>query len=164
MGTNARVRVQDFRADCVKQQRVLNDEHTRVDFQLSVFGSCSYFRPAGPFDSYFDPGPRAALSLDDFFDSCPLHRKAASPTSRNALGCKGATAKRTQCYMRMPANLHIDAQRQLFARSQRVKGIDFHPTEPWVSWFKSQAFETKLIVRRSSRLSTMVRELGNELG
>ncbi|PSK38103.1 hypothetical protein B9Z65_1294 [Elsinoe australis] len=32
----------------------------------------------------------------------------------------------------MPANLHIDAQRQLFARSQRVKGIDFHPTEPWI--------------------------------
>ena len=24
-------------------------------------------------------------------------------------------------------------QRQLFARSERVKGIDFHPTEPWVS-------------------------------
>lgn len=23
-------------------------------------------------------------------------------------------------------------QRQLFARSDRVKGIDFHPTEPWV--------------------------------
>ena len=23
-------------------------------------------------------------------------------------------------------------QRQLFARSERVKGIDFHPTEPWV--------------------------------
>ena len=26
-------------------------------------------------------------------------------------------------------------QRQLFARSERVKGIDFHPTEPWVSQF-----------------------------
>lgn len=25
-------------------------------------------------------------------------------------------------------------QRQLFARSERVKGIDFHPTEPWVSY------------------------------
>ena len=24
-------------------------------------------------------------------------------------------------------------QRQLLARSERVKGIDFHPTEPWVS-------------------------------
>lgn len=23
-------------------------------------------------------------------------------------------------------------QRQLFARSERVKGIDFHPTEPWI--------------------------------
>jgi len=25
-------------------------------------------------------------------------------------------------------------QRQLFARSERVKGIDFHATEPWVSF------------------------------
>ena len=33
----------------------------------------------------------------------------------------------------MPADTFINAQRQLFARSQRVKGIDFHPTEPWVS-------------------------------
>ncbi len=23
-------------------------------------------------------------------------------------------------------------QRQLFARSERVKGIDFHPVEPWI--------------------------------
>ncbi|KAK4033562.1 coatomer WD associated region-domain-containing protein [Parachaetomium inaequale] len=26
----------------------------------------------------------------------------------------------------------LHAQRQLFARSERVKGIDFHPTEPWI--------------------------------
>ena len=26
----------------------------------------------------------------------------------------------------------ITLQRSLFARSERVKGIDFHPTEPWV--------------------------------
>ena len=26
----------------------------------------------------------------------------------------------------------VNLQRQLFARSERVKGIDFHPTEPWV--------------------------------
>lgn len=30
------------------------------------------------------------------------------------------------------ANVNINLQRQLFARSERVKGIDFHPTEPWV--------------------------------
>lgn len=30
------------------------------------------------------------------------------------------------------ANIHLEIQRQLFARSERVKGIDFHPTEPWV--------------------------------
>ena len=30
------------------------------------------------------------------------------------------------------ANFMVYIQRQLFARSERVKGIDFHPTEPWV--------------------------------
>ncbi|GAB7351155.1 hypothetical protein MBLNU459_g1608t1 [Dothideomycetes sp. NU459] len=29
-------------------------------------------------------------------------------------------------------NVTLDSQRQLFARSERVKGIDFHPTEPWI--------------------------------
>ena len=33
----------------------------------------------------------------------------------------------------MKANVRFELQRQLFARSERVKGIDFHPTEPWVS-------------------------------
>ncbi|PGH27046.1 hypothetical protein AJ80_01231 [Polytolypa hystricis UAMH7299] len=27
--------------------------------------------------------------------------------------------------------MRLDIKRQLFARSERVKGIDFHPTEPW---------------------------------
>lgn len=30
------------------------------------------------------------------------------------------------------ANRKLNIQRQLFARSERVKGIDFHPTEPWI--------------------------------
>lgn len=30
------------------------------------------------------------------------------------------------------AKFYVKLQRQLFARSERVKGIDFHPTEPWV--------------------------------
>ena len=30
------------------------------------------------------------------------------------------------------ADAWLNMQRQLFARSERVKGIDFHPTEPWV--------------------------------
>ena len=34
---------------------------------------------------------------------------------------------------RMSAKTRLDLQRALFARSERVKGIDFHPTEPWVS-------------------------------
>lgn len=33
----------------------------------------------------------------------------------------------------MGPNVNLELQRQLFARSERVKGIDFHPTEPWVS-------------------------------
>lgn len=33
------------------------------------------------------------------------------------------------------ANPTFAIQRQLFARSERVKGIDFHPTEPWVRYF-----------------------------
>lgn len=28
--------------------------------------------------------------------------------------------------------MRLDVKRQLFARSERVKGIDFHPTEPWI--------------------------------
>ena len=34
--------------------------------------------------------------------------------------------------MTIMAKVNINLQRQLFARSERVKGIDFHPTEPWV--------------------------------
>ena len=30
------------------------------------------------------------------------------------------------------ANSVYKMQRQLFARSERVKGIDFHPVEPWI--------------------------------
>lgn len=30
------------------------------------------------------------------------------------------------------ANAVYKTQRQLFARSERVKGIDFHPVEPWI--------------------------------
>ncbi len=29
-------------------------------------------------------------------------------------------------------NVVYHIQRQLFARSERVKGIDFHPVEPWI--------------------------------
>ncbi|KAJ5666927.1 hypothetical protein N7462_011336 [Penicillium macrosclerotiorum] len=28
--------------------------------------------------------------------------------------------------------MRLDVKRQLFARSERVKGVDFHPTEPWI--------------------------------
>jgi len=43
-------------------------------------------------------------------------------------GGNGATAtgKETR------TNSVLNLQRQLFARSERVKGIDFHPTEPWI--------------------------------
>lgn len=35
-------------------------------------------------------------------------------------------------HVTMGSRVNLDLQRQLFARSERVKGIDFHPTEPWV--------------------------------
>lgn len=38
----------------------------------------------------------------------------------------------------------VCVQRQLFARSERVKGIDFHPTEPWVCRIVSMADKTML--------------------
>ncbi len=28
--------------------------------------------------------------------------------------------------------MRLDVKRQLFARSERVKGIDYHPQEPWI--------------------------------
>ena len=34
--------------------------------------------------------------------------------------------------MTVNANSVFQMQRQLFARSERVKGIDFHPVEPWI--------------------------------
>lgn len=34
--------------------------------------------------------------------------------------------------MAQRANPRFELQRQLFARSERVKGIDFHPVEPWI--------------------------------
>lgn len=34
--------------------------------------------------------------------------------------------------MQSNADSVYNVQRQLFARSERVKGIDFHPVEPWI--------------------------------
>lgn len=45
-------------------------------------------------------------------------------------------------------------QRQLFARSERVKGIDFHPTEPWVSFLNS--LSQQLILINSLDLDNLV--------
>jgi hypothetical protein len=28
--------------------------------------------------------------------------------------------------------MRLDVKRQLFARSERVKSVDFHPQEPWI--------------------------------
>ena len=54
-------------------------------------------------------------------------------------------------------NTKFHAQRQLLARSERVKGIDFHPTEPWVSSSSLRNDrEKKLIDRRFSQHYTAV--------
>lgn len=47
------------------------------------------------------------------------------------------------------ANVNANLQRQLFARSERVKGIDFHPTEPWVS--VPDAFNIKMLSAKATR-------------
>lgn len=47
------------------------------------------------------------------------------------------------------ANTCAEQQRQLFARSERVKGIDFHPTEPWVSLFDAVNLNIVLTAPRS---------------
>ncbi|KAF2864518.1 Coatomer, beta' subunit [Piedraia hortae CBS 480.64] len=49
--------------------------------------------------------------------------------------------------------MKLDVKRQLFARSERVKGIDFHPTEPWIltTLYSGHvyiwSFETQAIVK-----------------
>ncbi|MCJ1401852.1 hypothetical protein MMC11_005069 [Xylographa trunciseda] len=51
------------------------------------------------------------------------------------------------------ANCFVNVQRQLLARSERVKGIDFHPTEPWIltTLYSGHvyiwSFETQAIVK-----------------
>ncbi|PKS07406.1 hypothetical protein jhhlp_006009 [Lomentospora prolificans] len=49
--------------------------------------------------------------------------------------------------------MRLDVKRQLFARSERVKGIDFHPHEPWIltTLYNGQAYiwsyETQQVVK-----------------
>ena len=43
-------------------------------------------------------------------------------------------------------NTRVHVQRQLLARSERVKGIDFHPTEPWVRLIKAHRNRSLLSV------------------
>jgi hypothetical protein len=65
-------------------------------------------------------------------------------SGQNAPGRQGRNNQPTLNTVNMDsAHTHIDVQRQLFARSERVKGIDFHPTEPWVSLL-DQTLETLL--------------------
>ena len=46
-----------------------------------------------------------------------------------------------KCFLSMErTNVHVNLQRQLLARSERVKGIDFHPTEPWVRTSKPTCY------------------------
>jgi hypothetical protein len=44
----------------------------------------------------------------------------------------GAMSSMTGTPNGVQANQAFKMQRQLFARSERVKGIDFHPVEPWI--------------------------------
>ncbi|KAI9844844.1 MAG: hypothetical protein M1837_005262 [Sclerophora amabilis] len=55
---------------------------------------------------------------------------APGSTSAHAL-CSSLSPSPNARILRI-ANVAPPQQRQLFARSERVKGIDFHPTEPWI--------------------------------
>ncbi|KAJ5485194.1 hypothetical protein N7539_005182 [Penicillium diatomitis] len=68
--------------------------------------------------------------------------------------------------------MRLDVKRQLFARSERVKGIDFHPTEPWILTTlysgkctkrknsSSAAGRDELNMHNRSRLHLVVRNTG----
>lgn len=57
------------------------------------------------------------------------HRVKLTPVPTRYM--RGKTA--VVCKMTMNVtNTGFKIQRQLFARSERVKGIDFHPVEPWI--------------------------------
>ncbi|RVD90047.1 uncharacterized protein DFL_001030 [Arthrobotrys flagrans] len=59
--------------------------------------------------------------------------------------------------------MRLDVKRQLFARSDRVKGIDFHPTEPWIlcSLYSGHvyiwSFETQAVVKTFEATDVPVR-------
>jgi hypothetical protein len=60
-------------------------------------------------------------------DGCPEHKKVTK--NRNL------ELRETIMVGEMATNSSDSVykiQRQLFARSERVKGIDFHPVEPWI--------------------------------
>lgn len=51
---------------------------------------------------------------------------------RHAFGREGSLHAMWNLWAPIHDLLTSDHKRQLFARSERVKGIDFHPTEPWI--------------------------------
>jgi coatomer subunit beta' len=56
--------------------------------------------------------------------SLPTHSKNKSLDLRETIIVGKMTPNSTNSVYKI--------QRQLFARSERVKGIDFHPVEPWI--------------------------------
>ena len=66
--------------------------------------------------------------MEDSLEQYATYRKESI---RN-LGMKLPGTAPTQSIEMATTNTVYQIQRQLFARSERVKGIDFHPVEPWI--------------------------------
>lgn len=76
---------------------------------------------------YFENSP--APQLESAGASNKGQRKGDSKRSLDLRGTVIVGEMPTEGKM---ANSVFKMQRQLFARSERVKGIDFHPVEPWI--------------------------------
>lgn len=74
---------------------------------------------------------KLVVMLDPTVDGLEMALTPLPSHSKN----KSLDLRETVVVGKMPpisANSVYNIQRQLFARSERVKGIDFHPVEPWI--------------------------------
>lgn len=88
--------------------------------------------PSQVFRSY----PAAALGDDAVDDLDCAFRRVSCGFGRCRLTCRRRDVVGRECEYQNKSHLgrvptHL-LQRKLFSRSDRVKGVDFHPTEPWL--------------------------------
>jgi coatomer subunit beta' len=64
-------------------------------------------------------------------DSLEMYASFVEETNHDLRTKLQATLQVQEMIVYTTDSVHV-IQRQLFARSERVKGIDFHPVEPWI--------------------------------